>query len=76
MECRDMTPPPGGSTTNVRRENKYLCLNAMLLHRLLRCRFRRWQAGNYSMSVKTAAGAHIYCGLSQEEACSPFEVGS
>lgn len=26
------------------------------------------------MSVRTAAGAHIYCGLPQEEACSPFQV--
>lgn len=34
----------------------------------------RSQAGDYSMSVRTAAGAHIYCGLPQEEACSPFEV--
>lgn len=32
------------------------------------------QAGNYSLSVKTAAGAHIYCGLPQEDACSPFTV--
>ncbi|CAM9800578.1 unnamed protein product [Ectocarpus sp. 6 AP-2014] len=32
------------------------------------------KAGNYSLSVRTAAGAHIYCGLAQEEACSPFEV--
>lgn len=26
------------------------------------------------MSVRTGAGAHIYCGLPQEEACSPFQV--
>lgn len=24
--------------------------------------------------MRTAAGAHIYCGLAQEEACSSFEV--
>lgn len=50
------------------------CVVCLYFFMLVLGLFWRWQAGNYSMSVKAAAGAHIYCGLPQEEACSPFEV--
>lgn len=59
------------AVTEKKIDSRWSCpTGKMIYHPLV----LRSQAGDYSMSVRTAAGAHIYCGLPQEEACSPFEV--